>query len=377
MKNSVIYQRKIIKKGSECMGDNRMQSGISFGITQWRTMTKDQRIDMVEHLLIKHEHFKILLERIDYCARFGNAIESKSPPCLAILGNTGAGKTTLIDTWLANAPLHERETPEGTIIPYLYVPVLSSPKKKGAVAAFLRALHDPNPSRGTEWDMISRVHRLIKRCQVQIIFVDEFQHLIDKDTQKVVYAVADFLKDIITQTHRPMILTGVLGQAEEILEANEQLDRRIGTPLILPPFEWDRQKPETIKEFRTLMRDIDRGLPLDLSNLQDEEMAFRFYYASDGYLGWIMEIIREAAILAIDKGLSTLSTGLLADAYQNRLAGTDVGYGKVNPFSTSNFTQATVEQFKTALQKKTQRRTRRSKSIKKKQDGHTPEKPKE
>ena len=317
-----------------------------------RDMTKAQRIDMVEHLLLHHARFNTLLARIDYCARFGGEIKTKNPPCLAILGNTGAGKTTLIDAWLEKAPLRTMETDEGTIIPYLYVLVPSSPKKKGAVSAFLRALHDPNPSRGTEWDMISRVHRLIKRCKVQVIFVDEFQHLRDKDTQKVVHAIADFLKDIINQAHIPMILTGKLGEAESILMANSQLDRRVGTPLVLEPFEWDRSRPETIKELRTLMRDIDRALPLDLSDLQNEEMAFRFFYASDGYLGWIMEIIREAAVRAIDTDCHCLNKPLLAAAYEARLAGTDVGDGKVNPFSTARFTEAAVDQLRFAVKKR-------------------------
>ncbi len=161
---------------------------------QWRLMSKTQRCNMVENILLEHQRFNELLERIDYCSRFGGEIETKNPPCLAILGHTGAGKTTLLDTWLAKAPLRGMETPEGSIIPYLYVLVPSSPKKKGAVAAFLRALHDPNPSRGTEWDMILRVHRLMKKCQVRMVFVDEFQHLVDKDTQKVVHAVADFIR---------------------------------------------------------------------------------------------------------------------------------------------------------------------------------------
>jgi hypothetical protein len=332
---------------------------------EWRNMTKAQRIDMVEHLLLHHARFNTLLERIDYCARFGGEIETKNPPCLAILGNTGAGKTTLIDAWLEKAPLRTMETPEGTIIPYLYVLVPSSPKKKGAVSAFLRALHDPNPSRGTEWDMISRVHRLIKRCKVQVIFVDEFQHLRDKDTQKVVHAIADFLKDIINQAHVPMILTGKLGEAESILVANSQLDRRVGTPLVLGPFEWDRGRPETIKEFRTMMQNIDRALPLDPSDLQNEEMAFRFFYASDGYLGWIMEIIREAAIRAIDTDSHCLKMPLLAAAYEARLAGTEVGEGKVNPFSTMKFIEATVDQLGYATKK-----PRKSTSSSGNQHGH-------
>src|SRR6266487_804247 len=263
---------------------------------QWRLMSKTQRCNMVENILLEHQRFNELLERIDYCSRFGGEIETKNPPCLAILGHTGAGKTTLLDTWLAKAPLRGMETPEGSIIPYLYVLVPSSPKKKGAVAAFL--------------------------------------------------------KDLVDQTHVPMVVTGKLGEAEPILEANSQLDRRVGTPLILRRFEWNRSRAETIKEFRTLMRDIDAALPLDPSNLQEEEMAFRFFYASDGYLGWIMEIVREAAIRAIDTGCNSLNSALLATAYENRLAGTDIGEGKVNPFSTPNFTQATVDQLKPTQKKK-------------------------
>ena len=318
----------------------------------WRNLTKAQRIEMVENLLLHHERFNTLYQRIDYCSRFGSEIETKNPPCLAILGDTGAGKTTLVDAWLANAPLKPMETPEGSIIPYLYVLVPSSPKKKGAAAAFLGALHDPNPSRGTEWDMIRRVHNLIKRCKVKMIFVDEFQHLIDKDTKQIVHAIADFLKDIINQAHVPMILTGKLGEAEPILMANSQLDRRVGTPLVLQPFEWDRSRPETIKEFRTLMRDIDRALQLDLSDLQNEEMAFRFFYASDGYLGWIMEIIREATIRAIDTDCHCLNKPLLAAAYEARLAVTDVGDGKVNPFSTEKFTEEAVDKLRFAVKKR-------------------------
>ena len=81
-------------------------------------------------------------------------------------------------------------------------------------------------------------------------------------------------------------------------------------------------------------------------------MSFRFYYASEGYLGWIMEIIREAAIRAIDTGCNSLNMPLLAAGYEARLAGTEVGDGKVNPFSMQGFTQATVDQLKPVPTKK-------------------------
>jgi hypothetical protein len=55
-------------------------------------------------------------------------------------------------------------------------------EKKEQRQPCLRALHDPNPSRGTEWNMLVRLYRLIQVCQVRLIVVDEFQHSIDRET---------------------------------------------------------------------------------------------------------------------------------------------------------------------------------------------------
>lgn len=168
-------------------------------------------------------------------------------------GETGAGKTTVVQTWLAQRGEKEREEGDRLSIPVLSVLMPSHARKKGAAAAFLGALHDPNPSRGTEWNMLVRLYRLMQVCQVRLIVVDKFQHIIDRETQRVLHDVADFLKDIINQTRVPMILVGKKGEAEAILRSNPQLDRRVGSPYVLGPFEWDRSRAsETIKEFRTV-----------------------------------------------------------------------------------------------------------------------------
>jgi hypothetical protein len=191
--------------------------------------------------------------------------------------------------------------------------------------------------------MVERLHKLIQACQVRMIFVDEFQHIVDKETQRVLYAVADFLKDLINQTHVPMVLIGHLGEAEPVLQVNPQLDSRVGTPLILKPFGWDREKPQTtILEFRALMESIDRALPFDPSGLSDEQMAYRFYYATNGYIGWIMHLIRHASSRGIKTGCATLNLALLEAADEARIVGTSMGSGKINPFANQDFSQASV-----------------------------------
>lgn len=313
-----------------------------FDPKQWRSMDVKQRYQLIEQILIRHKRFNTLAEEIDYCGFFANELPTSNPPCIVILGETGAGKTTLIKTWIASTGITREETPEGSIIPYLYVSVPAQATIKALASVILASLGDPNAGRGTQWNMVGRLIHLIKECRVRMIFVDEFQHIVDKDTQHVLHAVADFLKDLINQTSIPMVLIGRIGEAERILTVNPQLDRRVGSPLILEPFAWDRQQnAETVLEFCALMEHIDKSIPFDHSGLGEEDVAYRFFYATNGYLGHIMEIIRHAARGAIRAECPTLSLASLAAAYDARIAGTAMGIGKVNPF-TSEFTEVSA-----------------------------------
>jgi hypothetical protein len=304
----------------------------------WKNLTDAERYAIIEHILIMHKGFTDLLAELDYCNRYTQSGSTHNPPCLAILGETGAGKTTLVQEWLTRNNHTRSETSQGSLIPYLYVSVPAKASIKGTAAAFLTTLGDPNPGRGTQWNMVTRLHTLLKSCQVRMIFVDEFQHILDRDTQRVLNAVTDFLKDIINQSNIPMILIGQKGEAEPILQANPQLSRRVGSPRYMNPFQWDRSQPKTISEFRTLMETIDLELPLDPSGLGKEDMAYRFFYATNGYLGWIMHLIRHAGHLAIKERCSTLNRVLLQHAYDACIAGTIMGEKKMNPFSVKKFT---------------------------------------
>jgi hypothetical protein len=305
-------------------------------------MTAIERLTLVDRILVKHPRFNAALAQIDYCNLFATEIPTSNPPCLAILGETGAGKTTLVRTWIANSGLTRIETPDGSIIPYLYVSVPAGATIKATASNFLKTLGDPNAGRGTQWNMVERLYMLIEGCRVRMIFVDEFQHIVEKEKRRILHNVADFLKDIINRTCVPMILIGRLGEAEPIFQVNPQLDRRIGSPLILEPFAWDRKRPEaTVYEFCELMGAIDAALPFDSSGLGEEDLAFRFFYATNGYLGHVMDLIRHAAKGAVDAGCAMLNLPLLEAAYNRCIGKTEMGRGKVNPF-TAEFDESTA-----------------------------------
>src|SRR5258708_7202398 len=117
----------------------------------WRTLSEAERYAVVDHILITHQGFKDLLAAIDYCNLYAHTSSTHNPPCLAILGATGAGKTTLIREWLARQKVQRQETPERSIILYLYVSVPAKASIKGTASVFLSTLGDSNPGRGTQW----------------------------------------------------------------------------------------------------------------------------------------------------------------------------------------------------------------------------------
>ncbi|MBO3457729.1 hypothetical protein G7B40_021415 [Aetokthonos hydrillicola Thurmond2011] len=74
---------------------------------------------------------------------------------------------------------------------------------------------------------------------------------------------------------------------------------------------------------------------MDKSHLADEEMAFRFFYASDGIVGYVMKLIRYGSYLAIKQGQEKLDLNVLAEAFNQHVLADKPQ--KKNPFITDDF----------------------------------------
>ena len=305
---------------------------------QWRTMTDPERHSLLHRLHITHPRLKSLIQEVDSCASFDQQAYPGTPQCLAILGEAGVGKTTFVQSWIQSATQRlSVPSSEPPARPYVYFALPANATAKGILASCLSALGDPAPARGGEWMMMERLVKACRVSSVRLLFVDELQHLLNRETGRVRLACVELLVQIVKQTNLPVVFLGSQMEAETIIRANPQLERRVSALHILRPFEWNRTRPETLLEFRSLMRTIDHHLPFDPSGLGEEEEAYRMYYATDGILGWIMKLINYAAMKAIQAQEATLSRRRLAEAYETCIAPTTVGLGKVNPFATQDF----------------------------------------
>lgn len=279
--------------------------------------TKEERLLEIGKLRIIYpelEEIKQLLRDCQIRAR-----RRGEPSCALITGYQGVGKTTLYEYYAADYP--RVETSEGTLVPCLTASIPVPATIKGFVSALLAALGDADPEKGSSLSQTRRLKILLKACETEIVFLDEFQHVIDRDSERVLKTTADWLKNLVNDTKIPVILLG-MPNCTTILDANPQLRRRFSIRRTIKPFVWSRQENgKTEYPMRKLLKVIESKLPLEkASNLADPDTARRIYCATGGVMDSIMKLIRGAAEFAIETGMEKITLDLLARAYDLELA---------------------------------------------------------
>lgn len=230
-----------------------------------------------------------------------------------LIGESGTGKTPLVQEW------RERRAPD---TPSLYIAMPALATLKSFLVTGLSVLGDPRFLEGTIRQMALRLSDMIKATEKHSIFVDDMQHLIERTgTPGISRSRADilsFLLQLCSDLNLPLILIG-LPETRVLLQISPQVERRMNPPRVIGPSVWDVDHPETIRDFCRLMHVIDQSLPLDWSELGTEEMAARFYLASNGMLSQFMRLVRKAALQAIEEEAPMLSLEGLARAYEHTI----------------------------------------------------------
>lgn len=298
-----------------------------------KSMSFEEKMDYVSNLIVDYPRFSEVIEKIEYCHKTSKF--SSEPENLFIGGPTGAGKTTLSNKYVKRyPPIVDGEI---TKVPVLKVTIPSPATEKGLVTKMLYEIGDPLAETGSRSMQTIRLERFIEKCGVELIILDEFQHFIDRDSEKVLRTVADWLKVLIEDTGVPQVLLGLnegsyANHADKIFDANPQLSRRFAHRHTLEPFRFS--STEEIEEFRTFLYIIDNSLPLGTSSrLADMDMATRFYYASDGVVAYIMKLIKKGTSMALQRNEELLTLDILAKAFDLHVLKDKTS--KINPFRCS------------------------------------------
>jgi hypothetical protein len=267
--------------------------------------------------LIRYPRFKALHTDIRECQEMSRL--ANEPQCMSLEGVTGAGKSTLIRDYVALFPRIEQA--DGTRIPIFFAETPSPVTVKGMAATLLARLGDPAAHHGTLWAMNFRLIHLMIDCQVELVILDDFHHLIDKETNCILEQVSDWLKVLIKETGIPFLVVGIEGKVERILEANAQLSRLFALRQTLEPFRYDSSDEASIQEFGRFVHYAEQaiGAPLP-ATIPRLELLHRLHEATEGVVGNLMNLLRYATLLTRQNEQETIALSTLAIAFDKRLA---------------------------------------------------------
>jgi DNA transposition AAA+ family ATPase len=257
---------------------------------------------IVDKIIIPHTAFSDAARWIERC--YAYSVDNVEAEGLAIVGDSGTGKTTVLKQFLAKHPSYRDSN--GMVVPVLSASVPSTPTVKSLAGVMLAGLEDPNWERGTESEKSKRLRVLMLQTGTRMVMVDEFQHFRVRGTQKIMSDVADWLKLMLDETKTTLVVAG-LPTCMAVIDSNCQLARRFLTPVQLPRFRWDdisdrTQLKSILKGFHT---QINKSY--EVPQLYTDDMAFRFYLATGGLMGYLSKLLREALRTADIEKRTTIS----------------------------------------------------------------------
>lgn len=211
----------------------------------------------------------------------------------------------------------------------LHVPLPPQCAIKAMTAEFLRALQDPLADRSsTTARNTARIVQRVQEGRFKLIVIDEFQHLLDRDSNRIASISTDWLKSMLDRAGVPVMCVG-LPETLTILRSNEQLERRMTKIIRMNPMKWDGE--EGAAEIRYFLREFERQLPLltEPSDLHEPQLARAIFQATGGLVGRVAQLLAEAleaSMLRLD-GPDCITSADLAKAFSG------LEFDKMNPFN--------------------------------------------
>jgi hypothetical protein len=294
--------------------------------------------DLVHNTLVKHTAYENARRRLDKL--YERAPNSPDPLCLAVLGESRTGKSRLFEEFRADHPTYR--IGEGLCVPVLYVSATARPTVPGLVETMLYAIGDPRWNKDPEPQQTLRLYQLLRETQCRMVVVDEFQQIYDKNSEKVSYEVADWLKRLADQKKFALVCAG-LPRGRAVIQLNEQLVGRFLAPVQLPRFDW--KKDEDKDEFAGILDAFRAQIAteFEIVDLGNPEMAFRCYCATGGLMGYLTKLLNEVVSEASENRRKKITLAHLHDAHEAATWLTAKVHLAENPFDTKFSTAPSEE----------------------------------
>src|SRR5690349_4164305 len=111
---------------------------------QWRSLTDHQRYLLIDRLFVVHQRLLPVCEAFEQTAKRAEDAEAKTPCAIALLGDTGVGKTAVAQRWMSSAKARHTAFQGEEHIHYQYISASPGATQKAFLAQWLAVCSDPN-----------------------------------------------------------------------------------------------------------------------------------------------------------------------------------------------------------------------------------------
>ena len=252
--------------------------------------------EIIKDVFVETPTARNALNEIENLRLYGK--QSDWSESLLVAGPSRVGKTAILRHYKQRFP--ERLEERQLIRTVLFVRLDADTRLHSLISATLREMGDPRPDHGTPGHRTARALKLMELQQIEVVIYDEFQHLIDSDTDKIAYKAGDTVKSILNAGLCRVVMSGVT-HAERVLHTNSQLIGRTRPSVYLQPLDW--RDPDQRLEFRVFLNEIEKALGLpEPSGLSSVETAHRIHHFARGLNGYAHKLIREALVIRFTEG---------------------------------------------------------------------------
>ena len=276
---------------------------------------------------VRHETFERGLDAL----RATHAMSGLEGVGMIIEGEPGVGKTTLLNKHVIDtySKPEYRPTDIVTPLPILMVRIPGRPTIPRVIEKFLLVSdHVKVSARKTE-TLETRLHKLIIHQGVEMIVLDEYQHLLR--TEKYTRDTLNFLKVLIDDYKLSIVLSG-LPSGLSVLQDHDELRERVSFEhVILKPF--DITTNANAADYARYIIGLETKLNkvgVDCCSLSNEDMLQRLLLATQGKARHISRLLMRLLIHCGESNKITMRD--FEDIYPTMPLG--VHLGSFNPFSS-------------------------------------------
>jgi len=218
-------------------------------------------------------------------------------PSLAVYGDSGMGKSMLVEKFKDDYALSTREKPRAPRSKLLVVELAGRPNERRLFAQILAVLGAPQNPRATIVELERTTVRLLGDLGVQVLVLDEIHNVLAASwrEQRVVFNTLRYLSNELKLS---LVCFGIM-EARQAINGDVQLARRFDS-VSLP--RWVAGK-----EFEQLVLAIVRNLPLKEPSVLTVKGLRRILLASDGVSARIFRMLNDVAIEAIETGMERIT----------------------------------------------------------------------